>query len=352
MKQVHKNHKLRLSFQPMELVMKHVFTVAGNSRFSTPIILTEIEYDGLVGFGEASLPPYLQETQDSVIRFLTGLDLSQFSNPLETENILQYVSQIAPGNMAAKASIDIAIHDLAGKFVNKPLHEIWGYDKAQTPYTSFTIGLDSLDMIKKKTQEAASYPILKVKLGKDNDKEIIEAIRRITDKPIYADVNQGWKDKTHALAMTYWLKERGVVFIEQPLPKEQLTDIAWLTGRSPIPVIADEGIQDMNDLQKFHGYYTGVNIKLMKCGGLLEARKMIEFARNKGMKVMIGCMTETSCAISAAAHLTPTADYADLDGSLLIKNDVFVGMKIVDGKITLNDQPGIGITKQDFPFKK
>jgi L-alanine-DL-glutamate epimerase-like enolase superfamily enzyme len=157
------------------------------------------------------------------------------------------------------------------------------------------------------------------------------------------DVNQGWKDRNYALDMAHWLHEKGVVFIEQPMPKELTDDIAWLTSGSPLPIVADEAVQRLSDLAKLHDAYSGVNIKLMKCTGMREAHKMIEFARAVGMKVMIGCMTETSCAVSAAAHLSPACDFADLDGPLLIKNDVFDGMKIVDGKVTLNDRPGIGI---------
>jgi L-alanine-DL-glutamate epimerase-like enolase superfamily enzyme len=227
--------------------------------------------------------------------------------------------------------------------MNQPWHAIWGYDKEKTPNTSFTIGIDTPEVVKQKTKEAEIYKVLKVKLGRDTDKEMIEAIRSVTDTPLTVDINQGWTDKNFALEMINWLKERNVEFVEQPMPKEQVDDIAWLTENSPLPVIADESIQRLPDVIKAHGVYSGINIKLMKCTGMREAHKMLTLAKSLGMKVMLGCMTETSCAISAAAQLSPMADWADLDGNLLIKNDPYEGVKVVDGKIVLSDKPGIGL---------
>ncbi|HRZ98848.1 MAG TPA: enolase C-terminal domain-like protein, partial [Paludibacter sp.] len=196
------------------------------------------------------------------------------------------------------------------------------------------------------TREAGNqFKMLKVKLGRDNDKEMIETIRSVTNTPICVDVNQGWTDRGMALEMIHWLKEKGVVFVEQPLPKENIDDMAWLTQHSPLPTIADEFLQRLPDVKRAYQVYSGINVKLMKCGGMREAHKMIDLARALDMKVMIGCMTETSCAVSAAAQLSPLADWADLDGNLLIKNDVFEGVKIIDGKVTLNKLPGLGIKK-------
>lgn len=186
---------------------------------------------------------------------------------------------------------------------------------------------------------------MKVKLGRDNDKEIIAAIREVSSLPIAVDANQGWTDKEYALDMIHWLQEQGVVMIEQPMSKLQLDDIAWLTEQSPLPIFADESVQRLSDVEMMKGVFSGINIKLMKCTGMREAWKMVTLARALGLKVMIGCMTETSCAVSAAAQLSPVADFADLDGNLLISNDCFAGMKIVQGKITLNDLPGIGVRK-------
>lgn len=335
--------KMKLSFKPYNLELKHTFTVAGFSRDTTPVVLTQIEYDGLIGYGEASMPPYLGESQESVITFLKKVDLSQFPDPLRLDEILDYVDSIDEKNRAAKASVDIALHDLFGKIINQPLYKLWGLDARNTPETSFTIGIDKPSVVKLKTEEASQFKVLKVKLGGGNDKEMINTIRSVTDVPLYVDVNQGWKDKHEALDKINWLSGNGVVFVEQPMPKTQLDDMAWLTQNSPLPTIADEAFQRLSDVAKFKGVYSGINIKLMKSTGLREAHKMITVARALDMKVMIGCMTETSCAVSAASQLSPLVDWADLDGNLLISNDVFKGMEVIDGKVTLNDLPGIGI---------
>ncbi|KPK87900.1 MAG: muconate cycloisomerase [Bacteroides sp. SM23_62_1] len=337
--------KLTLSFEPYELQLKHTFTLASSSRTTTPVMLTKLEYDGYTGYGEASMPPYLGESHETAQRFLSKVDLSGFSDPFLTEDILAYIDSIAPGNCAAKASVDIALHDLIGNILEIPLYKLWGLNPDHTPNTSFTIAIDTPEVVRQKVLEAADFRILKVKLGGGNDREMINAVREITDVPLCVDVNQGWTDKHTALDLIHWLKEQGVVFIEQPMPVEDLDEIAWLTEKSPLPVIADEAVQRLKDMIGLKGIYSGVNIKQMKCTGLREAWKMINFARAYGMTVMLGCMTETSCGVSAAAQLSPMVDFADLDGNLLISNDVFEGVKVIDGKLTLPDRPGIGVIK-------
>lgn len=341
---------LALRFLPFDLQLKHTFTLAGSSRSNTPAMLTRLEFDGIKGYGEASMPPYLGENTESATRFFSALNLGQFRDPFQMEKILDYVDQAMPGNCAAKAAIDIALHDLTGKLLGQPWYKIWGFDPSATPDTSFTIGIDTPEVVRQKVAEAAPFNILKVKLGRETDREMIETIRSATSKPLSVDVNQGWKDKHQALDMIYWLQERGVVLVEQPMPKEAIDDMAWLTQHSPLPTIADEALQRLPDVDKVHGVYSGINIKLMKCTGMREAHQMLTLARSLGMKVMIGCMTETSCAVSAAAQLSPQTDWADLDGNLLISNDPCRGVQIVNGKITLNDQPGIGITFRRDPF--
>ncbi len=338
--------KLEMKFFPYELKLRHVFTVATYSRTTTPDVQVEITYDGVTGYGEASMPQYLGQTVQSVTAFLQKVDLSQFSDPFQLEDILAYVDSLSPGDTAAKAAVDIALHDLVGKLLGAPWYKIWGLNKEKAPSTTFTIGIDTAEVVKQKTRECADqFNILKVKLGRDNDKEMIETIRSVTDLPIAVDINQGWKDKAKAIDEIYWLKEHGIVMIEQPMPKEMIDDIAWITEKSPLPIFADEAIQRLKDIKSLEGAYTGINIKLMKCTGLHEAWKMLNYARAIGMKVMVGCMTETSCAVSAAAQLSPAVDFADLDGNLLISNDRFKGMEVVKGKITLPDRPGIGIVK-------
>jgi L-Ala-D/L-Glu epimerase len=337
--------RMRLTFRPYTLQLKHVFTVAVNSRTTTPVVLTEIEYDGIVGYGEASMPPYLGESHDTATAFLSNVDLSRFASPFELESILEAIDGLAPGNPAAKASVDIALHDLVGKLVKQPWYNIWGYDPTRAPVTTFTIGIDTPDVVKQKTREAAEFKVLKIKLGRDTDKAMVEAIRSVTDRPMSGDANQGWTDRQQALDMIGWLKERGFLYVEQPLPKERVDDLAWITERSPLPVIGDEGVQRLPDVRKALGVYSGINIKLMKSTGMREAQKMLQLARGLGMKVMLGCMTETSCGISAASHLSPMVDWADLDGALLISNDVFDGTKVIDGKVTIPARPGIGATR-------
>ena len=338
--------KMKMTFFPYELKLRHVFTVATYSRTVTPDVQVEIEYEGVVGYGEASMPPYLGETVESVMNFLGKVNLGQFSDPFQLEDILSYVDSLSPGDTAAKAAVDIALHDLAGKLLGAPWHKIWGLNKEKAPSTTFTIGIDKPEVMREKTKECAGrFNILKVKLGRDNDKEMIEAIRSVTELPIAVDANQGWTDREHALDMIYWLKEKGIVMIEQPMPKEHLDDIAWITQQSPLPVFADESVQRLKDVAALKGAFTGINIKLMKCTGMREAWKMLTLARALGMRVMVGCMTETSCAVSAAAQFSPLVDFADLDGNLLISNDRFKGVDVVEGRITLNDLPGIGVMK-------
>ena len=334
---------LKLSYKPYELQLRHVFTVATNSRTTTPVVLTTLEYDGVKGYGEASMPPYLGESHESVLNFLSRVNMEQFSDPFLMEDILSYIDGVMPGNYAAKASLDIALHDLTGKLLGEPWFRLWGLNPQKTPVTSFTIGIDTADVVKEKTLEASAFKLLKIKMGRDNDREMIDTVRSVTDVPVFVDVNQGWKDRNYALEMAHYLSERGALFIEQPMPKEQIEGIAWLTERCPLPILADEALQTVDDLLTMKGVYSGINIKLMKCGGMHAAYQMITMARQMGMKILIGCMTETSCAVSAAAQLSPLVDWADLDGNLLISNDVYEGMTVIDGKITLPDRPGIGI---------
>ena len=336
---------LKLKFFPYELQLRHTFTVASYSRTTTPDVQVEITWEGVTGYGEASMPQYLGQTVESVCAFLSRIDLEQFKDPFMMEDILDYVDSLSPGDTAAKAALDIALHDLVGKLLGVPWYKIWGLNPDKTPSTTFTIGIDTSDVVREKTLEAVGkFNILKVKVGLDTDEEMIRAIRSVTSVPLAVDANQGWKDRSKALDEIFWLKEQGVVLVEQPLPVSQIDDTAWLTERSPLPIIADESVQRLADIRGLAGAFSGINIKLMKCTGMREARAMISTARALGMKVMIGCMTETSCAVSAAAQLSPLVDFADLDGNLLISNDRFRGVTVVNGKLTLPPDPGIGVT--------
>jgi len=341
---------LRLAFFPYELKLRHAFNLARSSRTTTPDVQVEIEFDGVQGYGEASMPPYLGESVESVCRFLGRLDLGQFSDPFRIEEIHEYMESVAPDNRAAKASVDIALHDLCGKIMGQPWYKIWGLDPGRTPCTSYTIGIDTPEVVRQKVAEAAPYRVLKVKMGLDNDRELVETIRECRpDVPLCVDANQGWNDRARALEMCHWLKERGCLFVEQPFDKSRLDDAAWLTERSPLPVIADEAVQRLTDVGRLAGAYSGINIKLMKSTGMHEAYQMAVLARALGMKVMLGCMTETSCAVTAAAQLSPLADYADLDGNLLISNDRFDGLTIENGRVIIPSRPGIGVKLSETP---
>ncbi len=337
--------RLHLKFFPYELQLAHVFTVASYSRTTTPDVQVEITYEGVTGYGEASMPPYLGQSVATVTAFLEKVDLEQFTDPFQLEDILSYVDSLSPGDGAAKAAIDIALHDLVGKLMGQPWYRIWGLDAGKAPSTTFTIGIDTPEVVREKTLEAVGrFNILKVKVGLDSDEEMIKAIRSVTDVPLAVDANQGWKDRSKALDEIFWLKEQGVVMVEQPMAKERMDDNAWLTEHSPLPIFADEAIQRLADVPSMKGIYSGINIKLMKCTGMREGWKMAQLARALGMKVMVGCMTETSCAVSAAAQLSPYVDFADLDGNLLIANDRFDGVTVKGGRLRLPDRPGIGVT--------
>ncbi|MBI5217174.1 MAG: dipeptide epimerase [Ignavibacteriae bacterium] len=337
---------MKISYKCFDLKLLHTFTISRSSKDVEPCVIVELEHEGIIGYGEAAPSERYGETAETVMQFLGRVNLQQFDEPFQLDEILTYVNNLAEGNTSAKAAIDIALHDWIGKKLNIPLWKLWGLNKEKTPLTSFTIGIDSLDVIEKKVREAEPYPILKVKVGVSNDEEIIKTIRKITDKVIRVDANEGWKDRIQARDKILWLEEQGVEFIEQPMPASQLDDIAWLREQVHIPLIADESVVSLHDIPKLYGAFDGINIKLMKCTGLREAMRMIHTAKAANLKVMLGCMIESSVAISAAAQLSPMVDYADLDGNILISNDPFSGVKVINGKLTLNDLPGLGVISQ------
>jgi L-alanine-DL-glutamate epimerase-like enolase superfamily enzyme len=334
---------MKLTFRYIDLHLRHTFTIARSSSDVEPCIITEIEHDGIVGLGEAAPSDRYGETRQTVQQFLRQVRLDKFSDPFQLEEILTYINSIAPGNASAKAAIDIALHDWIGKKLGVPLWKLWGLEKTKTPLTDFTIGIDDPKIIEQKVREAEPYPILKVKVGVPNDEEIIKTIRNITDKSVRVDANEGWKSKELARDKILWLEEHGVEFVEQPLPANDLAGTEWVRERVHIPLIADENVTDLGSIPALKDAFDGINIKLMKCGGLREALRMIHTAKAFNMKIMLGCMIESSVAITAAAQLSPLVDYADLDGNILIMNDPYSGVKVVDGKLTLNDEPGLGV---------
>ncbi len=334
---------MRLTYLPYELALKHPFTIAKFSRTSTPLMLVQIEYEGYMGHGEASMVPYMGESHDTAANFLHQVDVKQFKYPFDFAAILNYLDSLAPGNPAIKAAIDIALHDLDGKIKQQPCWQLLGSNPSLMPVTSFTIGIDQPEVIRQKVKEAENFKVIKVKLGRDNDRELIQTIRQITDKPLYVDANQGWTDKEKTLDLIHWLHSQGVRLIEQPMAKTDIEGNAWLTENSPVPLIGDEAVQRLADVAKAEGVYHGINIKLMKSAGMYEAQQMIAKARELDLKILIGCMSETSCATLAAAALAPQCDWADIDGPFLTTNNPYQTPDFVDGRYVLSNDVGLGI---------
>lgn len=334
---------MKIAYTVYNLELKHPFAIARFSRTSTPVMLIRLTYEGIEAYGEASMVPYMGESAETAIAFLKKVDWGRFVHPFNFEEIITYLDSVEKGNPAIKAAIDIALNDINGKLLNKPCYEIYGADPLKMPVTAYTIGIDSPEVIREKVADATNFKVLKIKLGRDNDKELITTIRNLSDLPLYVDANQGWTDRRQAIEMIYWLHDQGVQLIEQPMDKTDLEGNAWLTGRSPIPILADEAVQRLADLDGIKGAYHGINIKLMKSGGMYEGHQMILKARALGMKVLIGCMSETSCATQAGMALAPLCDWADLDGPWLTKNNPFTAPKILEGKCQLNKLPGLGL---------
>ncbi len=348
--------KMKLTFQGYDLQMRHPFRIAHFSRTHTAIVLTQIELNGFIGLGEATMPPYYGENVETMTAFLekASIILKKQAYPFDIQAIMSEIELINVKNTAAKASIDIALYDLKGKLEGLPVWKMLGSNPANMPTTSCTLGIDSPSVLKQKVAEAAAFEVLKIKLGSDDDKAIIKTIREMTDKPLYVDANQGWTDKYEALDMAHWVAEQGVELIEQPMPKEDLDGNAFVTEGSPIPIIADESFQRLTDFHTIQGAFHGINIKLMKCTGLTEALKMVHEARRRGLKILIGCMSETSCSIMAAAALAPQCDWADLDGPWLVTNNPFATPILTvrngedkGGKILLSEEVGLGLASYD-----
>lgn len=333
-----------LEVKTKRLFLQHTWTISRNSSDYKDNVFVKIEKDGVTGIGEAA--PNVRYGEDSektttridgVKNLMEEYDLWQFS---ELKN--EIFAAITDQN-CARCALDIAIMDWIGKKLNVPLYKFLGVDKKKAPVTSFSIGIDTPDVIKQKVREAEKYSVLKIKVGRENDEEIIDAVRSVTDKPIRVDANEGWKTKEVALEKIKWLKTMGVEFIEQPMPSDMIKETRWLRDRVDMPIVADEAVKTASDIPKLSEAYDGINIKLMKAGGFQEAMRMIHLAKAFNMKIMLGCMIESSVAISAAAHLSPMVDWADLDGNLLIKDDPFTGVTVEKGKLVLNDKPGFGV---------
>ncbi|HEY0895924.1 MAG TPA: dipeptide epimerase [Sphingobacteriaceae bacterium] len=335
---------MKLTATPFDLELRYPFTISKFSRTSTPIMLVQIEHEGITGYGEASMVPYMGESVETATAFLKKTDLSWVKFPFSFEEVTGYLDSLAPGNPNIKAAVDIALHDLMGKIEGKPCYRYFDADPAQMPVTTITIGIDTPEVVIRKVKEAHMARVLKVKIGRDNDRELINTIRSVSDQPIYVDANQGWTDREEALDLIHWLHEQNVVLIEQPMAKEDPDSNAWITERSPVAIVGDEAVQRLADVDLAAGIYHGINMKLMKSAGMYEGYRMIRRAKELGLKVLIGCMSETSCATLAGASLAPLCDWADLDGPFLTRNNPFADPEFRDGRWILSDQPGLGLT--------
>jgi L-alanine-DL-glutamate epimerase-like enolase superfamily enzyme len=331
-----------LRHRPLDLKLRHTFRIARGAADARRNILAEIEEGGHVGRGEAAPIRRYHEDPESAA---AALDVMA-GRITDTRPFAQAAARAAvEGQGSAEAAVDMALHDLAGHRLGVPLYELLGVDPRGAPETSFTIGLAEPDVVVQKVREASAYPILKVKMGSDDDREVLTAVRDTTKSRIRVDANEGWTPEG-ARERLEWLARLGVEFVEQPLPADRIEDTRALRRRSPLPFYADESVHRAADIPRLAGAFDGINIKLMKSGGLAEALRMIAVARALGMKVMLGCMIESSLGITAAAHLSPLVDTADLDGNLLIEDDPFVGATVEAGRIVLPDGPGLGVSER------
>ena len=337
---------LRLTTEVLTLHTRHPFIIArgGQSEYRT-VMVRITDGDGVEGWGEAAATRFYGETLDTVLAALAIYAPLLGDDPMQLEAVERRLELALHGNAAARAAISMALHDLVGKRLGVPLWQLWGLDRAAAPRSTFTIGIDTPAMLRQKVAEAAEYPILKIKLGSDNDLELLQTIRSATEKELRVDANCGWTP-AHAVRMLPVLEEFGVTVLEQPVVPGDLDGLAHIRRHARIPLIADESCVTAGDISALAGRVDGINIKLAKCGSLREALRMIAVARSHGMMVMVGCMIESSLGISGAAHVTPLVDIVDLDGAALLADDPFVGATIVGGQVALPDAPGLGVTRR------
>ena len=325
--------------------LRHTWTTTMSSSDYRDVIYFQLSRGGWTGRGEGAPIVRYHETAQQGVETLASLrDFFAAADPGQFHKLLAQLFTKVEGQYAMKAAVDIAIFDWLGQKLGVPVYRYFGLDAADAPVTTFSIGIDSPEVTRQKVREAEAYPVLKVKVGLKTDEATIDAVRSVTKKPLRVDANEGWKTKEEAVEKINWLEKQGVEFVEQPLPAAMLDDMNWIRKRVHIPILADEACLHPQDIPKLAPHFDGVNIKVDKCGGLLEAFRMIQIAKSLGLKTMLGCMVSSSVAITAAAHLSPLVDYADLDGNLLIANDPYRGVLVRQGKLILPDRPGLGLT--------
>ncbi|HOT96137.1 MAG TPA: dipeptide epimerase [bacterium] len=343
-KNTQSNGGFKMEIKTRRLELRHAWTIARNTSTYKEYAFVKLEKDGIYGLGEAAHNVRYGESLESIIATLEkARPILEHGDPWQFVDLNAAVQAVCEGQTAAKAAIDIAMMDWIGKSLEIPLYQFWGLDPKKAPRTTFSIGIDTMEMVKQKVEEAAPYPLLKIKMGKENDEEILEAVRSVTNKTLRVDANEGWKDKELALRKVEWLAANGVDLVEQPMPSQMLEETAWVKERASIPIIADESVKTSADIPKLAEAFDGINIKVDKAGGLQESLRMIWMARSLGLKIMLGCMVSSSLSITAAAHLSPLTDFPDLDGNLLLAQDPFTGVRVKDGWLILPDGPGLGV---------
>jgi L-alanine-DL-glutamate epimerase-like enolase superfamily enzyme len=337
---------MKVSWEKVTVETKHPFGISRSVRTGEDLIWVRLELDGVEGWGEVDPSNYYGETPDTAAAALAHLAprIAEIDDPFQLETIESDLRALLGKNGAVHSSISCALHDWVGKKVGQPLWRMWGLDPADAPLSSFTIGIDTPEVMAEKTLEAAEFPILKIKLGSDDDEARLTAVRGAApDKVLRVDANAAWTPRT-AVEGCALCADFGVEFVEQPLPPYRNADLPFVRERSSLPIIVDESSLVATDIPHLAGLCDGINIKLAKCGGPREAIRMVHTARAHGLEVMLGCMLETTLGIAAAAHIAPLVDYADLDGAALLTHDPFAGPHLDAGRIVLSDEPGLGVT--------
>lgn len=334
---------MKLRYKAYNLPFRHPFTISRGTKTHQPTLVVELEHFGLKGYGEAPSITYYNITVEKMIEDLENkkalIEKFAFTDP---ERFWHYLHHLIPGNPFLVCALDIAAWDLYGKLKRKPLYELWKLDPLNKPLTDYTIGIDSIEKMVEKMQEKP-WPVYKVKVGTENDIEMVAALRSHTDSVLRVDANSGWSTE-NALVKIPRLKELGVELVEQPLDKSNQEGMKTLFDQSVLPLFADESCVSESDVEKCQGYFHGINIKLTKCSGITPARRMITDARKRGLKVMIGCMNETSIGSAAMAHLSPLIDYLDMDGPLLLAEDIATGLYYKNGEFDMPAGHGLGIS--------
>jgi L-Ala-D/L-Glu epimerase len=333
---------MHIDAKPVDLKLTVPFRISRGVQYTSPNAIVQINHEDVTGLGEASPAEYYGESLETVLACVSLFAGNLGDDPFLLEDILNLLDGIIGLNPSAKAAVDMALYDLVGKMLNVPVYKLLGLNPQHTPYTSFTLGIDTPENMAKKAMLAQGYPILKVKVGTKRDLDNLRAIRDVSSATIRVDANTGWTPK-EAIRNINALAPYNIEFVEQPVPAHDLDGLRLIRENVPVPIIADESCVTVDDIPRVAGCVDGINIKLMKCGGIRHALKMIHTARAHNLQVMIGCMIESSLAITAAAHLTPLVDYADLDGHLLIDNDPYSGVTVEKGKLILPDGPGLGV---------